>query len=163
MSGLRLPIPLSLTQYPPVPLLLHRSVLLLYLLGMTSRPIIIHFDDHPALVRHLSMNITLHPGSKPHLVHAYKVMVVVSTCKQLLQHFFITCLRHPKGNHYATICFNYVDSFALHSDSTFTFKSRSPGYATWGEMASKLDDESFRAEYVFQSAPFLPQLCKMSK
>ncbi|OJA08788.1 hypothetical protein AZE42_01287 [Rhizopogon vesiculosus] len=33
------------------------------------------------------------------------------------------------------------------SDSTFFFKSRSPGYATWGEMASKLEDEVFRAEF----------------
>jgi hypothetical protein len=39
------------------------------------------------------------------------------------------------------------------SDSTFMFKSRSPGYATWGDMASKLEDEAFRAEYV-ASTPF---------
>jgi hypothetical protein len=34
------------------------------------------------------------------------------------------------------------------------FKSRSPGYATWGDMASKLEDEAFRAEYVVFT-PFL--------
>lgn len=37
--------------------------------------------------------------------------------------------------------------FAPESDSTFMFKSRSPGYATWGDMASKLEDEAFRAEF----------------
>ncbi|KAG1774822.1 hypothetical protein EV702DRAFT_1031384 [Suillus placidus] len=36
---------------------------------------------------------------------------------------------------------------APESESTFMFKSRSPGYATWGDMASKLEDEAFRAEF----------------
>jgi len=57
--------------------------------------------DHPAIVRRLSVNATLHPGLEPHLVHGirdvYKVMVAL-LCKPLRQHFFITCLRHLKGN-----------------------------------------------------------------
>ncbi|KAG1785979.1 uncharacterized protein HD556DRAFT_1434916 [Suillus plorans] len=37
---------------------------------------------------------------------------------------------------------------APESDSTFMFKSRSSsGYAAWGDMASKLEDEAFRAEF----------------
>lgn len=37
------------------------------------------------------------------------------------------------------------------SESIFAFgpfKSRSPAYSAWGEMASKLEDETFRVEYV---------------
>lgn len=37
---------------------------------------------------------------------------------------------------------------APESDSTFMFKPRSSsGYAAWGDMASKLEDEAFRAEF----------------
>jgi hypothetical protein len=143
----------------------HPSVLLLYLLGMTSRPTIIH-SDHMAIVHRLSMNTTLLPGLKPHLVHgirdAYRVMVVITLiCKVLRQRFFITCLRRLKGNlmcHYLHLWLTYSPH---RSDSTFMFKSRSPGYATWGDMASKLEDEAFRAEYVCQSTP-LPELRKTS-
>ena len=51
---------------------------------------------------------------------------------------------------------------SLSSESLFAFspfKSRLPAYSTWGEMASNLEDETFRIEYV----PSLHSLRKSSK
>jgi hypothetical protein len=81
----------------------------------------------------------------------------MSPCNQARQVCYTICLLPLKlvlGTiHFFLIILTHSPS---HSDSLFAFgpiKSRSSAYAAWGEMATKLEDEAFRIEYVL--VPFL--------